>query len=281
MLQTLQFDQFGIPKEHDVLWYDRSHGFNTVPDWWENSDGSPDPVVPLYRVFSEEVYGTSFSSSYSFGSTGNTQYIGNLYSGSGRSVAVFASAGNPTGQIQLNVSSGSSLTIVSAFGVTSTVPVVNGIATLTVGEVPTYVELAGGQSITVVPQSLGTNLAAQSGVTALSSGDGNSPIGGLSNDIAKTHDGKLQSHYVDTSAGGDVWYDNTPAGQPAWLELDLPQPQTIGNAVIYSALPYNEHGSLLDFQVQYLSSGGQWTTIDHVQVSPNVVGACHPAPLPL
>ena len=271
LLQTLVLEQYGIPKEHNVLWYDTSHGFWDVPDFWENGDGSPNPVVTLMNVFSQQVYGTAYSSAYHFGTTGDTQYVGNFYGGPSNSVAVFASAGNPNGQIQLSVSGGLSLNVVNAMGVAGTIPVVNGVATLPVGEVPEYVDLAVGQTIGVIPQSWGTDLATQPGVTVASSGSG-TPIDGLSNAIAKVNDGVLQTAYYDNNLDNEPWFDNTPQGQPAWLELDLPQPQTVGRTVIYSAEPWNENGSLLDYQLQYQDTTGIWQTIDHVQVSPGVVG---------
>ncbi len=31
MLQMMVFEQYGIPKEHNHLWYDKSHGFWDFP----------------------------------------------------------------------------------------------------------------------------------------------------------------------------------------------------------------------------------------------------------
>ncbi len=43
MLQMMVQEQFGIPKEHNHLWYDKSHGFWDQPAWWENGDGGLNP----------------------------------------------------------------------------------------------------------------------------------------------------------------------------------------------------------------------------------------------
>ena len=47
MLEMMLFDQYGLTREHNHLWYDTSHGFWDVPTWWENGDGSFNPAVPL------------------------------------------------------------------------------------------------------------------------------------------------------------------------------------------------------------------------------------------
>ena len=70
------YEQYGIPKEHNHLWYDKSHGFWDTPAFWENEDGlysygSFDPAAPLMRVWSEELYGTNFSSAYNLGALCN------------------------------------------------------------------------------------------------------------------------------------------------------------------------------------------------------------------
>ena len=54
MLQMMVFEQYGITKEHNVLWYDRS-GYWDVPAFWECwDDGSLNPAAPLMRTYSEE-----------------------------------------------------------------------------------------------------------------------------------------------------------------------------------------------------------------------------------
>ena len=50
MLEMMLFEQYGLPKEHNHLWYDRSHGFWDFPTWWENDDNSFNPAAPLMRI---------------------------------------------------------------------------------------------------------------------------------------------------------------------------------------------------------------------------------------
>lgn len=272
MLQRMIFEQYGITKEHNVLWYDRS-GYWDVPAFWECwDDGSLNPAAPLMRVYSEEVFGTTYSKAYDFGASGQNMYVGNLYTGPGKSVAAFMSAGSTDGKVHLSVTGGTSLRVVSAFGVAINVPVVNGQAVIDVPELPVYVEMAAGQTIDVIPQDWGPDLALQPGVTAKTSGNGQHPLGGsYQNSISKVFDGIHQSWYSNQSPDGDVWYDNTPAGQTPWFELDLPAAQSVNKVVIYSGVPWQWRGSLLDYELQY-DNNGNWTTIEHVQENPKSIG---------
>jgi fibronectin type 3 domain-containing protein len=269
MMQMMTFEQNGIPKEHNVLWYDVANGYWDEPAFFEDGDGlysygSFEPSAALMRVWSEELYGTNFNSAYDFGVTGDKLYIGSLFSGPSKQVAAFMSNGLTDGHVQLNVSSGSSLNVVSAFGVTSTIPVTNGTATLPVPELPVYVELAQGQTISVVPENLGTDLALQQGVSATSSGNGLSPINSsYPNSISKIYNGVLEDWYYNQGNGDFPWMDDTPTF-PAWVQINLPSAQQISHVIIYSGVPWQQSGSLLDYYLQYLGANGQWVNLSHV-----------------
>ncbi len=278
MLQMMAFEQYGIPKEHNHLWYDRSHGFWSMPTWWMNEDGpysvgSLNPAAPLMRVWSEELYGTNFAQAYDFGPTLNKAYIGSLFTGQGKQVAAFMSAGGTDGQVTLQVTGGASLHVVSAFGAESDLPVANGQATLPVPELPVYVELAPGQTIHVVPTDWGPNLALAPGTTASASGTGVYPTNAtVPNDIGKIINGTLENWYWGQGTNDHPWMDNTPQGQPAWVQITLPAPALVNHVVVYAGVPWQNDGSLLDYELQY-DNNGQWVTLSHVQEPANVVKA--------
>ena len=150
MLYFMIMEQFGVPKEHNHLRYHREGGFWFQPSWWVNSDGSFSPVGSLVRVWSEELAGTRFTSAYDFGTVGNKLYIGSLFTGPGKKLATFISAGSTDGQVRLQVSE-PSVHVVTAFGLERDVPAQNGFVLLPVTELPTYVKFTG--SLAVVPQS--------------------------------------------------------------------------------------------------------------------------------
>ena len=144
MLEMMIFDQYRLPREHNHLWYDKSHGFWDFPAWWENDDGGPNPAVPLMRVLAEEQFGKMFAHAYDFGEPGNRLYIGSLFRSpdGSKATAMFMSAGSTDGRVELKVSSGDTLHVVSAFGVEDDLPVRGGRVALSVPELPVYVELA-------------------------------------------------------------------------------------------------------------------------------------------
>jgi hypothetical protein len=264
MVEMMVYEQYGIPKEHNHLWYDVSHGFWDFPTWWENDDGGLNPAAPLMRVWSEELFGTRFAKAFDFGDPGNKLYVGSLFTGPDKQVAAFLSAGSTDGRVELAVNGGQTLRVVSAFGVEKQVPVVNGRAVIDVPELPVYVELAKGQTIDVVPTAWGENLARQKGVTASSSGEPQHAVDKtINNDIGKVTNGELENWYWTQKKDAQPWMSNVKEF-PAWVELRWPQQAAIGRVVVYAAPPWQWQGSLLDYELQY-EKDGQWATIQRVQ----------------
>lgn len=260
MLQMMVYEQFGIPKEHNHYWYDRSHGFWDFPTWWENEDDSGNglnPAAVLMRVWSEELYGTTFRSAYDFGASRNDLYLGSLFEGSGRRVAAFMSAGSTDGAVKLSVTGSSSkLRTVSAFGVEGDITVTRGIALLPVGELPVYVELDSGQDISVDPADYGPDYALLPGVSVTTSM--NSP-----DDPGKLINNQLENWYYAQGNSPGPW-NSGPTAFPAWIDITLPSARTVDKVVVIAAPPWQSQGTLLDYELQY-DKEGQWVTLAHVQ----------------
>ncbi len=267
MLEMMVYEQYGIPKEHNHLWYDRSHGFWDFPTWWENEDGSLNPAGPLMRVWAEELYGKRFTRAYDLGTPGNRLALGSLFSGGGRQTAAFMSAGSVDHKIRLRVTGTEELRTISAFGVPSALPVRGGYATLNAPNLPVYVELSPGMTITPEPTSWGPDLALQEGVEITSSGTGAHPVDkNIPNDIRKIANGVLENWYWTQQPKDQAWMDDTPTF-PAWVHIELPKEQPVSRVVIYSGNPWQWMGSLLDYELQ-VEKGGGWVTIEHVKESP-------------
>ncbi|MEJ5297594.1 MAG: Ig-like domain-containing protein [Armatimonadota bacterium] len=263
MLQTMLFEQYGIPKEQNYYWYERSHGFWDFPTWLVNDDGSLNPGAVVMRVWSEEVYGTRFSRKFDFGETGNKLYIGNLFEGPGKKVAAFMSAGSTDGKITLLLPGATSVTVVSALGEERNVSVTDGRLVLDVPEIPVYVRLSPAQQIEVEPVDWGPNLARLPGVQVRASGTGVHPVNpSISNSILKLVNGVMETSRWPLPESGRPWMDNTE-GFPAWVELTLPSERTIDRVVIYSFPFWQWEGTLLDYELQY-EKNGQWVTIERV-----------------
>jgi len=271
MLMMMVFEQYGITKEHNHLWYDRSHGFWDVPCWWENDDNSLEPAAALMRVYSEELYGTVFNQTYDFGPAGNNMYLGTLFSGPGKNVAAFMSAGSTDGKIELAVRGGDKLRTVSAFGVEKDVPVTNGRVTLSVPELPVYVELADKQEIDVVPLVWGENLARNPKTVVTSSGGVLNPDDPkVPNPTSKLVNGEFESWYWTQQNTGDPWEADLRDG-PVSIDFALPEEQAVSHVVIYACPCWQRWGTLLDYELQY-DSNGKWVTIEHVKEPTRTLG---------
>jgi hypothetical protein len=264
MLEMMIFEQYGLPKEHNHLWYDVSHGFWDFPTWWENDDGSFNPAALLMRVWSEELFGKQFSKRLDFGPEGNRLYIGSMFSGAGKQVAAVMSAGSTDGKVPLKVTGAERLKLVSAFGVESELTVENGRALLPVCELPVYVELSEGQSIDVIPTAWGTNLARADGVRVSSSGKLEHPVDPkINNAPSKIVNGEFEAWYWSQQPDSQPWMSNVEQF-PAWVEFELPKAQAVSRVVVFAAPPWQWQGSLLDYELQY-DDGGKWVSIEHVQ----------------
>jgi hypothetical protein len=270
MVEMMAFEQYGIPKEHNHLWYDRSHGFWDFPTWWENDDGGLNPAAPLMRVWSEELYGTHFVKAYDLGAVGNRLYTGSLFEGDGRRVAAFQSAGEPKGRVELEVKGGDKIHLISAFGVESDVPVKERRVALAVPELPVYVELAKDQTITVAPQDYGPDLALAPDVKAVADGSAGYPTEKsdtpkekrINNDVGKIINGQFENWYWAQKKDDQPWMSNVKEF-PAAVEIRLPKPTEVARVIVYAAPPWQLQGSLLNYELQY-DDNGQWKTLDKV-----------------
>lgn len=274
MLQMMVYEQYGIPKERNHYWYDKNGGFWDEPRWIENEDGTLNPVGALLRVYSEELYGTTFSKAYDFGNPGNKLMVGNLFTGPNKQVAAFMTSGETDTVLDLTLTGGAtSVKVVSPFGSEQIVPVVNGKVSLHVSELPSYVEFTG--TLSVAPLNWGTNLALQSGVTAAASGSTVHPIdSSINNTITKIFNGQLDTWYWFQNNDSRIWESNN-SSYPAWVELRLPSAQTIDKVVLYAGIPWQWDGSLLDYELQ-VDQGGQWVSLGRVKEPANTLRAFTP-----
>jgi hypothetical protein len=220
------------------------------------------------RVYAEEVFGTNFSKAYDLGPAGNRLYLGSLFEGDRKRVAVFISSGETAGKVDLIVrGGGGKLRAVSAFGVASDLPVTGDRVTLTVPELPVWVDIADGQTIDVVPQDFGPNLARGEGVKANASGAGPHPLKpAIPNDLSKIINGELENWYYRQKDPDQPWMDGTKS-YAVTVDLTFPKPTEIARVIVWAPAPWQWLGTLADFELQY-DDNGEWTTIEHVKQPP-------------
>lgn len=234
MLQKMIYAQQGIPLERDHLWYDKSSGYWAQPMWIENDDGSLNPEGPLMRVWSEELLSTNFSRALDFGANGNNLMLGSLFQSSGKNVAVFTTTGALNMPVELQLSNNNPVKVVDAWGKSSTQTPVNNRLTITVSELPVYVEAASNQTLNITPFNWGTNLA-RGAQFSYTSGVADAPYyqPNVSNGANKLGDGLLESWYLADDER--PWISNQSEislANPVNIEVQLPAARTVNRAVI-------------------------------------------------
>lgn len=266
MLQTLLWEQYGVPREQNPSWYDMSHGFWSFPTWLENSDNSLNPTAVMMRVLAEETFGQAHSQILDFGTPGNGLWLGSVYAtpGGGTStVVLFPASPMPGATVTLSVTGTTgSLTCVDSMGVTSTVAISNGQATVPAPYL-TYVQLPTGASVTVHTWN-----GRQAGATNIAS-TATAKIGGVNAPVL--NDGLFLTSYGGTPGTdpGIAFSTGSLPGDTA--ELVWGSPVTIGRALIWAGTaPNGTVCTLEDFDVQTSVDGGTtWVTQETVTQTDN------------
>lgn len=271
MLEMMVFDQYHLPKEHNHLWYDKSHGFWDFPTWWENDDGSLNPIGAMMRVFSEEQYGAPFVRALDFGKDGNKLFIGNVYRGEDRTTVAIMNTGAGTRALQVRIPAVQSVRVTSAFGVEQQVPVVNGLVTVDVPEIPIYLRLAPNQDVEVVPINWGANLARLPGVSVRQVNQQGQTV--PTSDLEKIHNGYFENWYHYQKPNTRSWKSTEEF--PVIVEMTLAKPAQVSRVVIYSHIPWQGNSTLVDYELQY-QRDNQWITLDHVTQPTKVIGVFSP-----
>lgn len=257
MLAVLFREQYGITKERTSYFYDAAVSFWAYPSFWYTTSIGAFPLAAMMRTFSEEVYGKTFAERLDFGTVDNKALIGCRFSDGDDDLLSLISGGRTDATVTLDVTGASSLTVVSCFGVTSTVAVSAGQAVVLVGMEPVHVRVPDGVTATVAARSYGSNLA------ATATGDG-----------WTTHpeyavDGSLASPYYVGSQNPQP-YNATDPTFPGWLVIRLGSSQTIDTVIVRCPPPWQQQGTLLDFDLQYWA-GGAWVTLETVTEVPPTV----------
>lgn len=253
MLQMMLFEQYGISKEHNHLWYDRSHGFWDIPAWSVNDDGSLNPQAATMRVWSEELSGTRFHRVLDFGANGNNLYLGAEFRSpdANKTVLSMMSVGDTRGAVEVTVTGGKTLRVVSAWGVAKELAIRGNRVLVPVAELPTYIEVARNQSVRVLPINYGANLARAQNVEVVASAQAEKVA------LSAITNGRWENGSWDNQ--DHAWSALNPA-LPFTLDFAWPQPQSVSRVVIYAAPPWSPQATLLDYEVQ-AQVDGAWKTL--------------------
>ncbi len=266
MLQILVQESYGIPKEQNNLWYDGSHGFWSQPTWWENINTGLNPQAVLVNTFSQEVFGCNFHSNISFGTYGDKMYFGGYWQNpsTGAGVAIFMSPCPILGSAQsvtLTVTGTTSpLTLVDAWGNSSTVPIYSGRVVIPVTDTPSYLQLPNGVSVNAY--SMGTWLPL--GLNDIAPGQ-TAPQGVANGVWENGYDGNPTSGAGGAGPISDLYWAAPPETA---TQIEFARSQTFNRVVIWCGMVWQKAGTLTDFDVQTSPDGATWTTQGTVTALP-------------
>jgi hypothetical protein len=257
MLHMLLWEQYGIPRERNCYWYDVSIGFWGFPVWAWNGDESSQPQVPMYRTLTEETFNMPHHHRVYFGSpAADAIFLGSVYGSSttlGPSTLVLISASHiPGATVTISVAGTTSpLTVVDAFGNTSTVTISSGLAVIPVDDVPTYVRLPAGVTVTV-SSVLDWGTSPHPNVAAL----GAATLGGAA--TPDINDGQFLNLYAAYPGGIGIAY--SPVTVPDDIAIAFDQAVTVDRVIIWCGPCWQSMGVLVDFDIDTSSDGVTWTT---------------------
>lgn len=271
LMNMLIWEQYGLPRERNTYWYDYSHGFWSVPVFMMTGDNCPSPVTVLIRVLAEETFGKPFAYRVDMGCEAlNKICIGSVYKAHGNtfspSIALFQLASHiPGAKLTLSINgTTSALTVVDAFGNTSTVTPSAGRVQISVDDVPTYLELPAGVTCSVYSFYDGAYDWGNTPNPSISRAATTHTLGGVATTVI-CDDQWLSAWGAYPSATGLVY---SSIVVPDTAELLFPSTIAIDRVVIFNGPPRQAMSGLLTFTVDTTANGGTtWTTQTTVDIS--------------
>ncbi len=273
LLMTLLLEQFGLPRERNQVWYDRSHGFWGYPSWFENQDGSLNPYAALYRTLAEETFYQLHHHAMDFRSdAANKIFLGSIYKSEsyGISTAVLVSHSFlPNGTVTLTIDGTTDpITYVDGWGNEATATQSSGRITVPVSNIPTYVRLPQGVDCYVYSVAPGGD---DWGATPPASV---SAYGRAKIELGATNAPGIIDNVFQTEYGTGVTYseDVPNSGQVVWNST-----VDVDRVVVFATPPWSIWSTLIDFDIQTTTDGTNWTTRATVtQGDPADVTFVHP-----
>ena len=260
LLETL-----GIPNAHDFHYYLNQGGYSSVPSYvWSAQGPMPAAVLTRTRYALTSALRRHYAGTLDFGD-GNDLFLGVRFAGADGETVSLRNLGTPLTPLDFGVKGATTLEVTDAWGNQSRVPVQNGRATLTLGQLPIYVRLPQGASLTAPKMNLGRDLAPRAQFRY--SGATKSDYGLLNNGVIETyHAGNPNG---DTN-GAKIWTGELPRQNgkviPQTLEISFAQPQRVGAVLLRGVRGDNAFSALLAYDLQY-DDGGTWKTIAAVDNS--------------
>jgi len=254
LLETL-----GIPPDHNNLYYLNEGGYTSVPSYVWSGPG-PHPAALALRTREALTKGRPYTGSIDFGRSGNEMLMGLRYGGERGSLVIVRNLGTLDVPLPVTATGADTLETSDAFGNAKSIPVKDGKAALTIGQLPLYLLLKPGQEVAFPKFDFGRNIATSARIV----------YGGKSDcDV-----GLLQNGILESINAGDPNGDNSGTliwkgeilkpGVPQNLDLLWASPHTFDTVFLHGVRADNPFCALLDYDLQVWQEGN-WKTIAEVR----------------
>jgi hypothetical protein len=251
LLQRDLLETLRIPAEHNLHYYLNASGYSQVPTYvW--SPSGPHPAALATRTRQAMIAGRTFEHTLDFGVSGDQIFMGLLYTGEDGSTITLRNYGTLDQNLEL-AATGNSVEAVDAFGNSQIIPVIGGHVTLTISDLPTYLRLSKGQTVTPPNIDFGRNIAPMASFSFSAPVKGDNSL--LTNGIFESH------HEGDKNPA--VWTGDLNKS-PQVLEITFAQEQTINRVLLFSERADNPYCALLDYDLEY-QAGSDWVTLQRVR----------------
>ena len=259
LLETLQ-----IPSEHNNHYYLNQGGYSSVPSYvWSKNGPHPAALALRTRHALTAAVGRRFAEQLDFGPNGNALFLGVRYAGDSGDTVSLRNLGTGDTDVNFEVEGADALATIDAWGNRAKTVVSKGQATLSLGQLPLYVDLPKGARLTPVRLDWGVNLALAPQAAFSYSSTFKGELAWLNNGVIETyHAGNPNG---DTN-GKQIWQGDFPAdpnGAAPTLEIAFKEPQRVDKLLLRGVRPDNAFCSILAYDLQCLD-GGDWKTLAKV-----------------
>lgn len=251
--QILLLEQYGVARNRNLIWYDRSHGFWNVPNFLEYSDTSVASHGLLCRVMAEETLGMLHHHAIDFGFIGNRIFLGSIFkhiSDGTQTAMILTSSAMPGATITFGVTGTvpASFVRVDGKGNSSTISVSAGKFTVPLDAYATYVRIPAGTYLYVSTcNGWPDNTLPSISQSARGTLHGTQYAPGLV-------DG---SFLTDYASGAGFVISRQPV--PDTVEAIWNSTVSAERVIIFAGIASQPYSTLTDFDVETTADGTTWT----------------------
>jgi hypothetical protein len=259
-LRTLLYEVYGIPCERQAYYYMTSHGFDDFPSYLIGAENRPAPQFAMFRGLAERTMNASRPARLTMPGPAERMVFGSVYNSATATTVMLLNTGPASTTVTLAGAGTATVMVYDWAGNSKTVsPNAAGQVTVTSTDLPTYVVLPAGSSVSVVDVDGG--LAECTTDLALTAAAHSSSTSAEYGSPAQFNNGVFEdgAYYGDGSPiGSDPLRPFRDAvAPPAWAGLSWASPQTVSRVIITCPVPWQTQDAFLAFTVSTWN-GSAW-----------------------